>query len=61
MKVITGCPAHHYVCDGCKKRIIEAVIELNFHYGSVRDGDKLDFCSDECFAVWVECKDRLKL
>lgn len=28
-------------------------VEVLFHYGSRHDGDRLDFCSDECHKAYM--------
>jgi hypothetical protein len=44
-----------YYCDYCKKKINGSVpVGISFNYGSIRDGDLMQFCTDKCFISW--CK-----
>jgi len=61
-KKCQSCGAEHggqeaeTICDNGKcNRVIEddTAVRVKFSYPSLKDGENLDFCSDQCFLDWM--------
>lgn len=53
MREVVQSKIEYYTCDYCNGELEYITIEVNFGYGSHRDGKQTHFCSDECLSKYL--------